>query len=423
MKNKLFDTGSKVPHQRDEKKIPPDVELIAKIFNELTDEYSENNKIIFLNEATRAAKHFDSVSRGVKSWARTRRCMVPNCLERSISRSHSIPKGMSISVIAENGHVLEPHFDHRCGEVRMRKVGNSLATTFPGFCKAHELMFEGFENRKTIGTAAEIYLQTYRAACRELFRARFVIEQHDWTMQEYCKVRDLGLLAKIKERAQRSGITVETVLKKIAFEYDPIVEAAKERLAPVRELATHIQDSLLPALENAVFKNDDSGIHIIAQSYDFEVPVALVGAATFYAYEAGREKPVTLLLNIIPHQGSTLVIFSGIKSESKFIEEYKSRWGTHALVMLSMLESWMINGTDQWCITPSTWENLPFERRSELFKKLMAAERNIGQECQLSIFDNIRRDLIIRTKAANSNDKSEKYFSFISSENAKMTSY
>lgn len=401
------------------KQTPTEVQIIAKILDDVIDEYEENNKIIFANESERAKAHFGTVSRGVKHWAKSKRCMVPNCGNRSIARSHTVPKGMSLAVLAENKHVLEPTFNQKTGIADLEKIGLANATTFPGFCAQHELLFEEFENRKSIDTESHVYLQTYRAACRELFRSEFVTNQFDWLIAQYCKARDEGILRIIRERAKQYGIEkVDT--SSIKFEHDPLIEYAKPRRDSVGRQAAYLKNFLLPALEKAVFQGDGSEIHVKATYIDQLIPVALAGAASFWVSNNESEKDVTLLMNVVPAPGRTLIIFAGHRSEAQFVDAYEKRWMQNSLDVLSMIESWMINGTDQWCLQPSIWHKLTEERRSALFDLLIGAKKNIGQECELSIFDDLRAHLIQLTEVANANNTSDDYAVFIAAQRKKL---
>ena len=400
--------------------IPPDVQLVARALDQISDEYEQNNKVIFQNESERARQHFAVVHRRLKDWSKSQQCMVPGCGLRSISRSHTIPKSMSLRAIDEGGHVLIPAFDQRGGEPKVEKVGAADATTFPGFCETHEQLFHTFENKGTIDQEPEVYLQIYRAACRELFRARFVVEQHDWMMAEYCKARDEGFVRLIRERAWALGVEKEVDLISFRFETDPLVDDANERVLPVRELVTHIEQRVLPALERAVFQGDESGISVIAASIDVAIPVALVGSGSFWIAENQAEKRVSLLMNVVPQSTSTLILMATLAEEDRYLQTYKARWMGHALRMLSMIESWMVNGTDQWCIRPSTWAKIPQHRAAALLSEIVGSRRNVGEECDGSIFDDLRSEFIQASEVANAGNKTPEYVEFIASERRKL---
>lgn len=402
------------------KYIPPDVQLVARALDEVSYEYEQNNKVIFQNESERARKHFAATHRRLKDWSKSQQCMVPGCGQRSIARSHTVPKSMSLRVIEESGHVLTPSFDQRRGEPKVEKVGVAVATTFPGFCVTHELLFEKFENKGSIDQEPEVYLQIYRAACRELFRARFVVEQHDWMMAEYCKARNEGFVRLIRERARALGLEKEPDITSFKFERDPLVDGANERLPPVRELITHMEQRVLPALERAVFHGDESGIAVIAASIDVEIPVALAGSGSFWVADNGVERRVSLLMNVLPQSASTLIIMATLAEDERYLQVYNARWMDHPLRMLSMIESWMINGTDQWCIRPSTWAKIPTLRAAALLAEVVGYKRNVGEECDASIFDDLRSELIQASEVANAGNRTPEYVDLIASERRKL---
>lgn len=402
--------------------LPPEIAALARALDEVTDEYDKNNRIIFASEAQRAHEHFTGTNRGLKRWSKSQQCIVPSCNKRSIVRSHTVPKGMSLSSICEDGHVLEPYFEQKIGTVKLRRTGISNATTFPGFCNDHELLFEEFENKKRIDTAPHVYLQTYRAACREAVRLDFAIEQSDWTVAEYCKSRDAGLRRLILERVRQQMPIDETGWKSLKIEDDQVLEEAENTIAPVRALARHVKNDLLPALERAVFQGDASGIHVVAQSLDMEIPVALAGSGPFFVNDGkgGDDNETFLLMNVVPSTGNTLVIFAGLSSNSTAIEAYQKRWDNHVLTFLSMIESWMINGTDQWWVKPSIWDALPQDRQLKLIDLMIDCGQNIGDECELSIFDDIRKDLLQMSRVAHAQNPTKDDEEFIATQQGKM---
>lgn len=400
---------------------PEEIEALKRAMDEVSEQYAEDNQIIFENESARAKLRFGTLHKRLREWGKAKRCLVPGCTRRSISRSHAVPKGMSLSEIAEVGHVLVPALDHTTEELCLQRVGISEATTFPGFCGIHELLFEEFENKKAISTEFHATLQAYRVACRELTRTKFVVEQHDWMMVEYGKARDAGFARLIRERAISHGLPVNFPSMSASFNDDPIDVLANERIAPVRDHARHIETELLPALEKAVFSNDHSGVYAVALFLDIQIPVALAGSAPFSIKHPMGEASVPLLISVVPSMGRTLLLMAATTPNKDYVDVYQAYWMQHALRFLSMVEAWMINGTDQWCITPSVWSNLPQSRKAELLRKLFSSELNIGSECSISIFDDLRTRIIALSDAANEGEAGSAYLELIARERAKLT--
>ena len=145
---------------------------LLSIVDRILAQYKIDHRIIFQSDAERKKFHFGNVNDNLKQWKQSHRCVVPDCVRKSIVRSHTIPKGMLLDRIAETGHVLTPSFDQVQGKMRIKRIGTSDASTFPGFCEKHENLFATFENAKMVSSEREALLQAYRAACRELFRTR-----------------------------------------------------------------------------------------------------------------------------------------------------------------------------------------------------------------------------------------------------------
>ena len=413
--------GKKIENMKSRELNPEHKKIISDVLDQVMDEYADNNKIIFSSEAERAKNHFGFVNKRLRDWKRTKECVVPGCTERSINKSHTIPKGLSLKQISENEHLLSPQFDQQIGEIVLKSVGVSLASTFPGFCTEHERLFEEFETQKNIETETHVCLQTYRVACREFFRTKFLIEQNEWSLSHYCQLRDASLLEIVKQRTLDNGFPDDTNFTSFSMKNDPLVEFANDKISEVQELSTHIQNRILPGLENAAFHGNEDDIFIKAISIDFMMPVALSGCAAFYINDHGVEKPVNLIMNVVPSSGHSLFIFCGDILNKEFIEQYISNWCVNVFTLLSMVESWMVNGTDQWYITPSVWEEFSDRRKKIILNAIYECKQNIGQEYEFSIFDTIRKNMLTMLKEKEELTQDDKYWHLVKAQKTKMT--
>ncbi len=400
---------------------PQHLKIISDVIDQVMDEYAKNNKIIFASEAERAKNHFGSIHRELKNWKKSKQCMVPKCTKQSIKKSHTIPKGMSLGQISENGHLLTPKFDQQIGEMVVNSVGVSLASTFPGFCSEHEQLFKEFETQNNIETEAHVYLQTYRAACREFFRTKFLLEQNNWLLSHYSKLRDSNLMEIIKKRAIDNGFPDAAKFISFSMENDPLIEFMNGKLKGVQRLSTHIQNRLLPGLEKAVFEGNKDDIFIKAISIDILIPVALSSCAAFYINDYGEERPVTLIMNVVPSNGRSLIISCGDVLDADFIEYYINSWCINVFQLLSMVESWMVNGTDQWYIKPSVWEVIGDIRKKTILNDIFECKQNIGQEYVFSIFDEIRKEMLATLKEKEEPTDDAQYWQFVKEQRAKIT--
>jgi len=404
-----------------EKLSPQHLKIISDVIDQVMEEYANANKIIFSSETERAKHHFGSVNKRLRDWKKSKECMVPRCTKQSINKSHTIPKGLSLSQISENGHLLTPQFDQQIGKIVMRSVGVSLASTFPGFCSEHERLFEDFETQKNIETEAHVYLQAYRAACREFFRTKFLLEQNDWLLSHYSRLRDTNLLEVVKKRAIDNGFPVEANFTSFSMKNDPLIEFANDRIRCVQELSAHIQNKLLPGLVNAVFNRKEDEVFIQAINLDIMIPVALSGCAAFHVNDHGTGRSINLIMNVIPSNGKSLIVFCGSILDKEFIEQYISIWCVNVFTLLSMIESWMVNGTDQWYIKPSVWEKIRGNRKSSILKDIYECKQNIGQEYRFSIFDAIREDMLAKLKEKEESTQDLNNWQFVKAQKAKIT--
>jgi hypothetical protein len=189
------------------------MKIVNQLIDKLMDDYAEDNKIIFSSESERIKHLFSTNNRDIKGWKRSKICMVPGCNKHSIKRSHAIPKAMSLKYISDNGELITPEFDLKTGTLVGKRIGIAVASTFPGFCSEHERLFEDFEKIKVIDENSHVYLQVYRAACRELFRTNYLIKQYDDMVTSYCALRDKRLLERIKKKPLGLGFrTISTFL-------------------------------------------------------------------------------------------------------------------------------------------------------------------------------------------------------------------
>ena len=110
-----------------------------------------NNRSLEIQNFSVYSSLFKSITHKYsKIHLKPRTCIYQNCTSLSIKRSHSISKSNSLKLIADQGHVLQPVFDVFGSNFRlsMEAIGVNKASTFPGYCEAHENIFQRYENLK-----------------------------------------------------------------------------------------------------------------------------------------------------------------------------------------------------------------------------------------------------------------------------------
>lgn len=105
--------------------------------------------------------------------ARFEKCLEPtmSCPEKAI-RAHSIQNAKVFELIAEENHLYEMRARVKNGEMRcgFEKIGRNEASTFTGFCAAHDTsMFSPIDTKPfSIDDTEQLFLIAYRAVTREL---------------------------------------------------------------------------------------------------------------------------------------------------------------------------------------------------------------------------------------------------------------
>jgi hypothetical protein len=102
------------------------------------------------------------------------------CSGKSIN-SHTLQKSDAIKFIVEAGHVLNLSVDRGFGKtppvLGFKRVGQSKASVFPGFCAKHDSeIFKEIENGLPISTKRQSALLGYRVTCLEYFKKEKNIE-------------------------------------------------------------------------------------------------------------------------------------------------------------------------------------------------------------------------------------------------------
>lgn len=394
-------------------------QTITGILDGVIDEYLADKSIIFRDDRERKKYLFGALEDISRSWKRSKRCMVPTCTHSSIVRSHAVPRGMLFDRVGESGHVLTPSRDRTDdGRLVLQRIGLAEASTFPGFCDTHELLFQSFENSKKVATEREVLLQAYRTACRELFRTKFWLDKAAKQIQAFQKLRDERLAERLRERLGAAGLS-DVQINDFRIADDPLLLAWKRPLEGLRELSVYLESKLVPALEAAVFAADESGLTVSAVDIDIEIPVGLSGAASIPRRTAGHEGDLHFLMGLLPHVGGSLVFIVGTAEDQGDLTSYEERWMQNALEFLSMIESWMINGTDQWYLQPSVWDKLGAQRQALILEEIDACLRNVYEESEQAIFDDVRQNLLAAFKADHGTRADAAYLEFIQKHRAK----
>lgn len=104
-----------------------------------------------------------------------------NCSGKPIT-SHTVQRRGGLADIQENNHVLSNKFSFadlakNNGQPQIKRLGTNKASTFPGFCSAHDgKLFEPIERPGASLNSSTAFLLAFRAICFEHFRKHSVVK-------------------------------------------------------------------------------------------------------------------------------------------------------------------------------------------------------------------------------------------------------
>ncbi len=369
-----------------------DMHVLGEVIDTVTAEYLRDHQIVFDSDSDRLAEHYGFARGKRRDWQSSRLCRFFNCTKRAIQRSHTIPRA-SLDLIASNGHLLTPVLNWDTGELGIDSIGIGQASTFPGFCTDHENLFAGFESRISMNADADYLLQIYRTVCREVALKEHQIRQlalqrqifgdrlEEWALRRITELLNERLPDLRSEtftgfRISRAGILAYSEKKERELQHD--LESFRECfLSPFTR-----EDEVLP-------------LAILKSKLPEHIPVALSGRGNFWIKqgEDGEEINVVAILNAIPMTNGYHFFICVREENSSALNAYKSLFlqkHDEREALLSMLESWMLYGSDHWFISPEFWEDLPDEIKESIPRLILDTNCNIGHYPEVSLLDAVR---------------------------------
>ncbi|GLX67021.1 hypothetical protein [Paenibacillus glycanilyticus] len=391
-----------------------DIAKFLEISEEIEEEYRKKRTIFEDNhgELKKFVHNGIKINNNIAKAPKT--CMFPNCSNETIKRSHTIQSSASLSLIAESNHVLQPNWNDFDAKYYMKKVGINEASVFTGFCKDHEQIFN-FEKKKLINEEFDIILQVFRTICREVVNIKNVVLTLEKVVENYKKIRQDKMLANIESKLEKPvksiGIQKYTVdlTDETSHVYNLQLKECTKRLNEFKSFYTHATTDVLNKQVNK--------LSYTAIKFDQFFPVSLAGVASF---SKKNGKKVIFIINILPYEDGTLMLAATSKKEKYYLEKYQNHFSQHPLMLLNMVESWMVHGSDHWFIKPSEWYKHPIEKQEKILNDLYVTEKNIFSNYDLSIFDDLRTKFIIQPYNISNDDYSDSLKNLIDIEKEKL---
>jgi hypothetical protein len=369
----------------------PDKNKLVTAIDEMLDILLTGNSHGFANEAQRLDFFFRKLRQKERSWRHSHPCMFPGCQDRSILRSHTIPRSGPLALIEENGHVISPKV--HMGVLRGLPVGIGEASTFPGFCPTHEGIFQSFERNKKLVSSADLLLQCLRQICREI---RVKEEQRRFMndlVQDHREIVQKRGLEILRQRLGDTFMSQQSVSMLNIDGFDSLSSTLQKEIKELDLTISQYRDRFLKPLMDELDRKGDN-FSAVALTIPVHLPVGLAGRGNFRIQDADGVHDIVAILNVWPQEESTDVIMLVQKQHEAAAHAYFASFQQPEFRFVSMVESWMVHGTDHWFLKPSVWDEIPQHRQDVILQDILDTSFNIGQEYKGSIFDGLRRQML-----------------------------
>lgn len=384
--------------------LPPDqltpVQNFVAAMGDLMDLVQNDESAVFEFEGQQKGFFHAGKKRADHYWHDPKPCVVPGCARKSITASHTLQRKGPLALVAENQHVLTPGIDRRQGCTAIKSAGIGEASTFPGFCGEHEQLFAGFEATGQLVKDEDIALQVFRSICREVVHKR----AHIWELEHFLKAYDLVLQERwMKFMQARLGHNVfrrlRTKVQSIRIERGSDIRASilKEIETSRVFLGKVERDFLAPS--HAEITGGEGGLAHLAIRVAQTLPVCVAGTANFGWRHDGKEEDIRVFVNVWPTAHETVVSITSESRNEAYLPAYLNVFADRPLGALTMIETWMVRGTDQWFIRPSVWNDLPPARQERILTDLSDTRFNIAATYGVSIFDEMRETMLASSDA------------------------
>ncbi|TKC04355.1 hypothetical protein [Pedobacter frigoris] len=372
-------------------------EILARIelaMDKVIEEYQNDNFIIFSDHNDKQKFLFDKDYFKSLRFGKTNTCMFLGCVQRAINNSHTIQKATSISTISEDGHLLWPTFNHKKGVLELSKIGLNYASTFPGFCRAHEQMFNPFEEKKDMSTEQDFRLQVYRSICREIVENKRSLDTSLLRRNQYILFRDNKLSEMIRAEADALHIDSKSI---VSMRHEFVDWRLRELNKSVKQSEAYLADlhKLYLSIHNDLVKNKAQKVFVQAMEVDWVIPCCLAGRGGFKLNNKSKRR-ADIILNALPYENKTFLILASHFKDKRFVDTYINSFTKHPFHLIKMVESWMLYGSDHWFIRPSVWESLADDVKDKVLKELFNFNKSIYAVADFEIFVGLREQLILR---------------------------
>jgi hypothetical protein len=286
--------------------------------------------------------------------------LFPEECSGNIINAHTISKSGSLKEISENGHVMgtKPSLSGLIksdGKLALEKVGINKASTFTGFCSAHDKkIFSPLEDEKIKLSDKQLFLLAYRGFCRELFHK----EQN----------KEAANLMRESDRGQDQML--QAMLQGYAGAYDIGVDLALRDLGCIKkEMDSILVGEDYSKMNHCVFELNSSPKILVSAMITPEMD--------FQGNELQRlglqgEVYEYILFNCISYENKGCFVFSWLASNEKYCDKFiDSLLKLDNEQVSDALVRFCYSFSENTWASPAWWDSLSEEVKKSIGKRLM----------------------------------------------------
>lgn len=349
--------------------------------------FNKSGKLIFMDDNYFKGRYYDFVNLIEKGKRSKGKCIYPDCQNKSIKKSHVIPKKTTLNNISKNNAVLYPKYVSAKTNYSFESININSASVFPGFCPKHEKLFFGFEQMEG-SEDTSISLQNFRIICRDYFafkiRQKYLRRAYEHYKQEVFDYNN-KLIVFHNKLTNKS-------LKLISIK-DEIIEDFENNLAFIDNNVAEIEKDL-NLYRESYEKGNDNIVNYLS-TFPYSLPLALAGKSNFEVHlnSSKKKDKFTIYLSVLPQKNNTLLSFTFPKQCNESVNTILSNY-VYDIRMLSFIESFIIYGSDYWFINPDVWYSFSKNKQEKIKNDLLITSYYPTKELDYSIFDDIRKKLL-----------------------------
>jgi hypothetical protein len=218
----------------------------------------------------------------------------------------------------------------------------------------------------------------------------------DGLMADYAGLRDRKLLSIVEQRLGLEWLTRNDVtLNHLGLHGDPVLIPAQEKADELRSALAELKSEDLAEIESLVPDRLGKAVGPFGFTLDEPLPVTFSGLGSFGVRERGKPGQVLALLGVFPNSDSrsTTLVMHGKAADAPAIDAYLRRVQT-PLDALSMVERWMIRGTDHWFVDPDLWRAKDSSGQRALLREMLDNSKGVTDAVDTSLFDDLRTWLL-----------------------------